>query len=154
MKRTALLALALLATLPARAQEAPRSAAEEARTREAYPVAAAAWCAVRSENEEPAALEAEPDPAADPAAADDPGAPGCDIGIGAAVYRWRRASLVAVLGAETVGAGIAWTAYRPERGPILAFALGVVARYDSRGIDGSEFYPAVGATLSFTGRRE
>lgn len=151
MKRIALLALALLATLPACAQEAP-PAPEESEAREPYPVAAAGWCAVRSEDEEPPAPEVMPE--GESVVAEDPGAPGCDIGIGAAVYRWRRASLVAVLGAETVGAGIAWTAYRPERGPILAFALGVVARYDSRGIDGSEFYPAVGATLSFTGRRE
>lgn len=152
MRRFILLALVLLVPSPAFGQEASPPP-EEIEAPEPYPVAAAAWCAVRSGEDEAPSIEPDAD-GEPPEAQEDPGAPGCDIGVGAPIYRWRRTSLVAVLGAETVGAGIAWTAYRPERGPILAFALGLVARYDSRGIDGSEFYPAVGATLSFAGRRE
>jgi hypothetical protein len=99
------------------------------------PLVAAGWCVARNGEAEE-------------------GAPGCDAGLGVALYRWRRLSLVAVIGAETVGSGVAWVAYRPEGGgPIVAIALGAVARYDTAGVDVGELYPALGATFSFGGRR-
>lgn len=114
-------ALLLLAALPVSAQEpAPEPSI----------LSGAAWCVVHTR--EPAESE-----------------PGCDIGAGIALQRWRRLSWVAVVGAETLGTGLAWIAHRPERGPVVAVAAGVVVRYDSTGISAGEVYPALGATLSF-----
>lgn len=75
-------------------------------------------------------------------------APSCDAGLAVALHTWRRFSAVAVVGADTVGAGLAWVAYRGDSGPVVAVAAGVVARYDSRGVDGGELFPAVGITAN------
>lgn len=145
LRTLAMIALLVLAA-PAAAQEAPKAQVEP----DPFPVQAAAWCIVRDDkNEAPGPELGEDGEALEP----EPPAPGCDVGIGLALHRWRRASWVAVLGQETLGTGIAWVPYRPARGPIPAVALGVVVRYGSEGIDGSEVYLALGTTLAFRGRQ-
>ena len=124
----ALLALALAA--PALAQEAPPEP-EPQSTRPR--LAAAMWCPVTDGPDEDR--------------------PPCDAGLGLALHCWGRLCPVAVLGRESLGAGLAWVAWRPETGPSVAVALGAVVRYDELGIDGSEVYPALGATVGF-GRGE
>lgn len=81
-------------------------------------------------------------------ASDDTSAPGCDMGVGLALHRWGRLSAVAIVGTETLGCGLAWTARRGP-GPVIAVGVGVVARYDAAGIS-TELHPAVGCTLSFS----
>jgi hypothetical protein len=95
-------------------------------------VVAAGWCAMYSDEPEPDQV-------------------GCDIGVGAALARRGRAFLAAVIGAETVGIGLGWTAYRGGAVTIAA-ALGVIAPYDERGIRLDGWAPAVGTTIGFGGR--
>lgn len=114
-------------------EEAEEEAADEVPQPEpGGPLVAAAWCVARS----------------GPADEDDLG---CDLGLGLALYRRGPLALVSVVGAESVGAGVAWVVARPERAlaSSVAVALGVVARYGDGGIDTSETYLALGATLSF-----
>lgn len=103
------------------------------------PLAGAGWCVVRGKEKSDASKTEEPD------------RPGCDVGAGLSLLRYKRAAWVAVLGTETLGTGVAWLAHQPKRGPAIAVAIGVVVRYDSSGIE-TKLYPALGATLSF-GRR-
>lgn len=101
------------------------------------PVLAAGWCVF---------ADREPEEAGDNEAEEEPG---CDVGVGLALLRHRRLAWVAVLGAETLGTGVAWLVPQPgRRGPVVAIALGIVTRYDSAGIHRT-IYPALGATLSF-----
>jgi len=122
----ALILLALLAAPVEPAEPLPDESLDE-------PVIhAAGWCAIRGE---------------------DDAAPGCDVGLGVALVRRGRAAWVAVVGAETIGTGAAWTV-NPDRlvgRPLIAVAIGVVAELDGQGV-GTELYPAIGATLSFGGR--
>lgn len=110
------------------------------------PVAAAGWCALRTGKREAAAPASDEGEDAAPAA---PKPPGCDVGAGVALYRWHRLSIVAVIGAETVGGGVALVAYRPPSGPAIAVALGFVMPYDAGGVYAGELAPAIGMTLSF-----
>lgn len=103
------------------------------------PLAGAGWCVVRGKKKSDTSKTEEPDK------------PGCDVGAGLSLLRYKRAAWVAVLGTETLGTGVAWLAHQPKRGPAIAVAIGVVVRYDSSGIE-TRLYPALGATLSF-GRR-
>ncbi len=117
--------------LPA-AEEDTAAAGAEAASHDS-PIAGAAWCVLRRgdpEEEEKIA--------------------GCDVGVGLALARWRRLSWVAVLGVETLGTGLGWTAYRGGGGATVAVAAGFVVAYDSGGIDAHKVYPALGATLSLT----
>jgi hypothetical protein len=135
MRRWLLVALLLL-PLPALAQDEPPEPCEdcepveEPAEVEAHPrLVAAGWCPVRTG-----------EPSYD--------APACDVGLGLALHTWRRLAVVAVVGSDTVGAGLAWVV-RDGDGPAVAIAAGVVARYDDRGVDGGELYPALGVTLNF-----
>jgi hypothetical protein len=119
-----LIAFLLVAT-PLAAQEPDRPS----------PLSAGAWCIVRTTDT-------------------DSDQPGCDIGAGLALERWRKLSWVAVLGAETLGTGLAWVPSRDGGGPVIAVAIGLVVRYDTTGIDGSQAYPAIGCTLSFMRSQE
>lgn len=77
---------------------------------------------------------------------------GCDIGVALSLYRLRRLAWVVVLGSKSLGTGLAWVVSRPDvhtSGPVIAIAIGIVARYDSGGVYVGEVYPALGATLSF-----
>lgn len=167
--------LLILATLlwlspPALSQE-PESAPEPPSPAVSpSPLVGAAWCTLRVSESKPESARPIPggggDSGGDPNDPDTPSNPdlsindqstnpGCDIGAGLALYRFRRyprLSWVAVLGRSTTGTGLAWTAYRPtpdSTGPILAVAIGAVVRYDVDGIYVREVYPALGATLSF-----
>lgn len=113
--------------------------------RERYPVAAAGWCVAHS------GKKAEPEPSADQVAAPSTTKKGigCDIGVAASLISWRRAFLGAALGSKSLGAFLGWTAFRPERGPVLAFGVGPVAPYDSDGIYLGDLGLSVGATLTF-----
>lgn len=146
-----------LSRLELQAMLADAQAAEEAEEPEPFPVTAAGWCALKDrkgETEPPSAPTPAPEAGKEePAvAAEEPPKPGCDVGVGFALYRWRKLSWVAVLGQETLGTGLAFVPYRPKRGPIPALAVGLVVPYDSEGIY-SEPQLAIGATLAFTGRR-
>lgn len=94
------------------------------------PIVASAWCAVQKD-----------------------GGPGCDLGAGVSLLHFHRLNLVAVIGSKTVGAGLAWVAYRPSSATgfqhTLAVAIGLVAPYDSKAGVSRAIYPALGATLAF-----
>jgi hypothetical protein len=137
--------LAALLAVPALAEDAPSSEPEP------FPVQAAAWCVVQDRESSPAPVQ-EPVEEEPREAVEEPAEPGCDVGVGLALYRWRRLSWVAVLGQETIGTGLAFVPHRPKRGPIPALAVGIVVPYDSEGIY-SEPRLAIGATLAFTGRQ-
>lgn len=141
-----------LSRLELQALLADAQAAEEAQEPDPFPVTAAAWCTLQDRQSEPAPPAPETGEESPPVAAEEPPKPGCDVGVGLALYRWRKLSWVAVLGQETLGTGLAFVPYRPKRGPIPALAVGVVVPYDSGGIY-SEPQLAIGATLAFTGRQ-
>lgn len=114
-----------LATLLALLFAAPALAQPQA---EPSRVAAAGWCALTDGEES---------------------GPGCDLGVGASVYDWRRFHLVGVLGSETVGVGVARVVSATGDPAVIAVAVGVVAPYDDQGIDLGGAALALGATLSF-----
>jgi hypothetical protein len=138
MRGFRLLAIVLLLVAgPALAQEEPPDAVDSDAVGESEPadsrLAAAGWCAVRTSS------------------APDEGAPGCDVGMAAALWTWRRTALVAVVGGETVGVGVAWVVHT---GPTVAVAAGVIAPFDDGGVNGSSLAPALGVTLTFGRGRE
>lgn len=157
-----LVLLGLLVAAVAAAQEAPAPAPDpeprESAEEHPSPFVAAGWCIVTSDNgkDAPTSPPSDPDdPEAPPAAEDNADAdeePGCDAGVGLALARHGRLAWVIVVGSNTVGTGIGWVPYQPKSGRVIAIAVGVVARYDLRGIH-TELYPAIGATLSL-GRHE
>lgn len=128
-KRAASLTLLLLLFAPGRALA--QEDGGEAEERESL-IVAAGWCTFQSGE-----------------ASDEEGAaPGCDLGVGVSLYgrdRWR---VVAAVGSWSVGAGLAWVALRPGRGPVIAVAVGLMAPYDSSGIDPHPRL-ALGATFGF-----
>jgi hypothetical protein len=129
MTPAAAIVVLLLAQSPAEAPTPPQ--AEPSR------VAAAGWCALHDSSSE---ADAESDSSR---------SPGCDFGLAASVYDWRRFHLVGVLGAETVGVGLARVVSAEGDSRVIAVALGVVALYDDQGIDTGSATLALGATLSF-----
>jgi hypothetical protein len=85
---------------------------------------------------------------------DDP-AFGCDGGLAVDLYsrpigERYGAGLVAFVGAETVGAGVAWC----RRGARLCVGVGVAAARDDFGIRTDTLAPVIGATFSLSGLRE
>jgi len=132
LRKAAFIAVASLAA-PAIAQEPAPSSAQPGLT-------AATWCAIVS------------DSGSDP---EESGRkPGCDVGMGAALYRWHRLAWVVVIGTETAGTGIALVTFRPppgESGTVVAIAAGVVTPYDREGIYVDEWALALGATFGFGG---
>lgn len=131
MTSAILATMLLLASPPAEPPPAP----------DYMPVSPAAWCLVVDGYDETDPEAEEP--------------PGCDAGIAAALYRFKREprlSIVGALGTWSLGPGIGWTFARSESGTAYGVALGVVAPWDSRGVDVSEWGVAVGATLSLTRR--
>lgn len=124
--------LALMAT-PLFAQEKPLTAH----------LSAAGWCAVKTGSNDKA------DTSTDKKAAK----PGCDIGMAASLYEWRRLAAVAAIGTDTVGLGGAWIAQQGGEGrPTIAVSFGVVAPYDMTGISVSDWAIAVGATFGIKGK--
>jgi hypothetical protein len=108
------------------------------------PVSASVWCLIITDS-------GEEDPPAEDGETED----GCDAGIAASLFRPKREprfSVVGALGTWSVGIGAGWTFARSESGTAYGVALGVVAPWDSRGVDVSEWGVAVGATLSLTRR--
>lgn len=79
--------------------------------------------------------------------------PGCDVGVALALARHDRLSWVGALGAETLGTGVAWSV-APDAGRPLAVSLGLVVRWDGTGIDTTQAYPAIGATINLTKRED
>lgn len=133
--RTRTVRLAVLVVLCGVASALPLRAEEPAakQTKERSPLVGAAWCQVGQ-------AEA--------------GASGCDVGLGVALYRWHHLAAVAVVGQESVGAGLAWVVTPSDyRGPSVAVAVGMVAHYDSSGIQ-TDPQPALGVTIAFTGRKD
>lgn len=142
MRRALGLALALLAA-PALAQE-PAPAADP------FPIAAAGWCHL---------TDGDSDPPTDPETeVTEDTSPGCDLGVAAALYRFRRLprlSIVGALGAETLGFGLGWTFHRTPAGTAYGVALGPTAPWGPDGIEIDRWGLSLGATLSFTrGARE
>lgn len=144
--------------LPAVGEESeakpPESAASSGGEKEEQPVAdpppalfpriaAVGWCAI---------LAGEPGESLDGEPAEE--APGCDAGVGAALYSHRigeseyHASIVASVGERTVGLGVGWCRGR------VCIGFGAVALRDDAGIHGGTAEPAVGATFTFGGLRE
>lgn len=174
-KKKSIKVMLILATLlwlspPAFSQEQESPPDPSSPAVSSSPLVGAAWCTLRVSQsksgptrpipgggEDSAGDPNDPDSDLnpDPSMNDQSTNPGCDIGAGLALYRFKRfprLSWVAVLGRSTTGTGLAWTAYRPapdSTGPILAVAIGAVVRYDVDGIYVREVYPALGATLSF-----
>lgn len=123
-----------------------------------FPIQPSAWCVVRDSKiqEMP---DPNPNPDDSPAPDPDPAKmaveesiPGCDIGVGFPLYRWRRLSWVGLLGQETLGTGVALVLHRPKHGPIPAIGVAVIFPYSSDGISGNEPHLAIGATLAFARR--
>lgn len=130
------------------AQETPASEPTEAKeedTEAGLPIAASAWCTVSdSKAEEVQGPSNEENPPVE----DETESPiGCDAGIGASLYRWRRLAIVGVLGSKSVGAGLGWIIGRPM-GRTLAVAVGYVCPWSSQGIVGNDCQLALGATVS------
>lgn len=115
---------------PAKGPDVPTPAVQEAEAlSEPSPIVAAAWCAVRT---------GEPEE----------GDVGCDIGVGAALWRRGQLFLAGVVGQETAGFGFGVTAFRSEDGRlVVAAAIGIVAPYGEHGIDAGRAALAVGATF-------
>lgn len=161
--RWAALVLVLVA-LPVAAQELdpePEPVEVEVVEEEARPrFALAGWCPLRSGQREQA-----PDQAAEGEGAEegeqvgeqagDEEQLGCDAGVGYGLvgrdFAQGRLSLVGVLGAKSLGFGVAWT-FGDWRRPV-SVALGLVAPYDQGGVYGDEAALAVGATVGVGGPR-
>lgn len=127
MKWILVLAMLLLCAVPAVGQE--DDAATAAPTTSL--LTAAAWCPVYTD-----------------APTDD--APGCDMGVGVALYRRSQLAAVAAVGTKTVGVGVAWVVGRmPTNDRPIAISLGAIAPYDERGIDAGRWGVAMGVTFGF-----
>lgn len=128
--------LALLLLVPL---AAPCLAQETADNEDALsPLVGAAWCVVlpaEARSEEP-----------------EEGALGCDGGVGAALWRNGRLAVVAVVGAQSAGGGLAYI-LNPGRGRPVALAVGVVVPWDTAGIY-TEPSVAAGITISWRGAPE
>lgn len=125
-------------------------------------VAAAGWCVVTDQesNSDSSSIDQPPDDSFPPQPDEQPEQPnqlGCDIGIGFLLYRpsnpkYNRFALVAVIGSESLGPGIAYilnpnAKSEADHRPIMAIAFGVIAPYDGNGI-GRDLQLALGMTLS------
>lgn len=143
----AVLALSLLAQ-PSQEREPPAP----------FPIAAAGWCVLQDRSEASLAEAPEESEAVetDETVNRSGATPGCDLGVAASLYRFKRPprlSVIAAIGTETLGAGLGWLIHRTEAGTAYGVALGAVAPWGPEGIDVSEWGLALGATLSLTRRR-
>ncbi len=117
-------------------------------------VAAAGWCVVTNGNG-----SSDNQPPDDPLLAPDPNdqsandsSLGCDIGIAFSLYRYKRLALVAVVGSESLGPGIAWIINpypksETDHRPVLGIGIGIALPYDTDGIV-LDPYLTLGMTLS------
>lgn len=117
MRRAALLLALILAPAAVAEEDAPSR------------LTAAAWCEVQRGSGDDTAR--------------------CDIGMGIGLWgrdlrEGRRVSVVAMIGTETVGAGIAWTVGAGRAA--VSVGVGVTVPYGEGGIDPAGWHPAVGAT--------
>lgn len=130
------LALPVLAQAPPRPEPVEEPAEVEPADRPfalADYIAPSAWCPLRDDSE--------------------PDAFGCDAGLAVSLRSWRAGEgygveAVVFVGAETVGAGVAYCRGR------LCVGVGVGAVRDEFGIDTGSAAPVVGATFSVGGLRE
>src|SRR6185295_2569889 len=85
------------------------------------PLSAATWCVVKQRPTEPAAPAASADEGGEPTATPAPEKRdlGCDLGMGVALYRWHRLSLVGVIGTRSIGAGFGFIVAEPKNGPLI-----------------------------------
>lgn len=125
-------------------------------------IAAAGWCVVQSSDQsesEPLDPIDQPDDSFPPQADESNSALGCDIGIGFSLYTYRnRLAVVAVVGSESVGSGVAWilnphAKSSSDHRPVMAIAVGVVTPYNKGGI-GRNVQLALGMTLSLRQKGE
>lgn len=115
-------------------------------------IAAAGWCVVQSSNNQ--SDQSNPDDSFPPQSdeSESSSALGCDIGIGFSLYTLNRLALVAVVGSESIGSGVAWIINPHKKSetdhrPVMAIAIGIVTPYDGNGI-GRDVQFALGMTLS------
>lgn len=120
-------------------------------------IAAAGWCIVTdSSSKDP--IE-QPDDSFHPQEDEQSTSLGCDIGIGFSLYTYHnRLAVVAVVGSESIGSGIAWiinphAKSATDHRPVMAIAIGIVTPYDGSGI-GRDVQLALGMTLSLRQREE
>ena len=126
----------------------PDAQAQLAATHDVGPLTASGWCAIQSRNSKQTSSSSSTSSDSTSSHA----GPGCDAGLGLALFTHNRLSLVSVLGTKTIGIGLAWVVVKPSPTfqHVVALAVGVVVRYDSSGIY-RQVYPALGATMSFKG---
>lgn len=125
-------------------------------------VAAAGWCVVKSSNSQSSdsnSTDQQPPDDSFPPQSDESDSTtsplGCDIGVGFSLYTHNRLAVVAVVGSESIGSGIAWilNPNAPDNRPVMAVAIGIVTPYDRNGI-GRDVQLALGMTLSLRQREE
>lgn len=124
-------------------------------------VAAAGWCAVKSSSDQSSRSNSTDQPPDDsfPPQSDESNSTtsplGCDIGVGFSLYTHNRLAVVAVVGSESIGSGIAWilNPNASDNRPVMAVAIGIVTPYDRNGI-GRDVQLALGMTFSLRQREE
>lgn len=124
-------------------------------------IAAAGWCVVTDRKSESKSTDQPSQPPDDsfPPQSDESESTsplGCDIGIGFSLYTHNRLAIVAVVGSESIGSGLAWiinphAKSESDHRPVMAIAIGIVTPYDSSGI-GRDVQLALGMTLSLRPR--
>lgn len=119
-------------------------------THDVGPLTASGWCVIQPRNSNLKQSSSTSNSASDSSSSHT--APGCDVGLGLALFTHNRLSLVSVLGTKTLGIGLALIVVKPSPTfpRVVALALGIVVQYDSSGIY-RQVYPALGATMSFRG---
>lgn len=119
-------------------------------THDVGPLTASGWCVIQPRNSNLKQSSSTSNSASDSSSPHT--APGCDVGLGLALFTHNRLSLVSVLGTKTLGIGLALIVVKPSPTfpRVVALALGIVVQYDSSGIY-RQVYPALGATMSFRG---
>lgn len=124
---------------------------EQSAAQRTNPFVAAGWCTVKESGEDSTATDTDTDPSDDTddqTVTDSDSDSYCDIGIGFALYTRGQLSVVGVIGSMSAGLGLGWRIPTPERGPVLAVAIGALVRYDADGI-GRDIRPGLGITLTF-----
>lgn len=128
--------------------EEPAEPTADTKTPSPSPFVAAGWCTVKESGEDSAAADPIDGDEGTQSTNDSASASYCDMGIGFALYTRGQLSVVGVIGSMSAGLGLGWRIPTPERGPILAVAIGVLVRYDADGI-GRDIRPGLGITLTF-----
>lgn len=128
--------------------EEPAESTADTESPSPSPFVAAGWCTVKESGEDSTATDPIDGGEDTQTTTDSDSDSYCDMGIGFALYTKGRVSIVGVIGSMSTGLGLGVRIPTPERGPILAVAIGVLVRYDADGI-GRDIRPGLGITLTF-----